>query len=171
MPYVQAIPPGRHVVDRKAAVVAGLRVVAGVHDQDVRDHARVDVAVDAHQPGVRERIALRLAASVQAEVEAVGLADREHVVVEWIVIGEPHRRAERHDQHMGRVGLVGNGDLDRDGLGRRRHRRGSFEIQDGIAQIGRGLVVFLENDDPARHPSRWTRLDRSNSQQRTDCRR
>ncbi len=91
MPDMEAIPPGGHVGDRKAAVVPGLRVVAVFQDQNVGDHARVDIAVDAHQPGVSEGIALRLATAVQAEVEAVGLADREHVVVERIVVREPHR--------------------------------------------------------------------------------
>src|SRR6266550_5560483 len=45
VPDVQAISTGRHVVDRKAAVVGGDRKSTRLNSSHVRDHARVHVAV------------------------------------------------------------------------------------------------------------------------------
>src|SRR6266550_4584902 len=61
---MQPVAPAGHIVDRKGAVVSGLRVVAVLHDQHVGDHARVHVAVDAYQPGGGEHVALCFAAVV-----------------------------------------------------------------------------------------------------------
>src|SRR5439155_5997624 len=82
VPDVEAIAPAGHVVDGEAAVVARLRVVPVLTDEHVGDHARVDVAVHPYQTGMIERIALCLAPTVEPQVEAVGLAHREDVVIE-----------------------------------------------------------------------------------------
>src|SRR6266566_4324393 len=63
VPHVQPISTWRHVVDREAAVGPGLRVVPVRHDLHVSDHARMDVAVDAHESRIRERMALGFAAA------------------------------------------------------------------------------------------------------------
>src|SRR5205823_10239714 len=58
MPDVEAISARGHVVDREAAVTARLREIAVRHHQHVRYHARMHVAVDAHQSRLRESVAL-----------------------------------------------------------------------------------------------------------------
>src|SRR5213592_88301 len=151
VPHVQPISPGGHVLDREATVARGLGVIAVRHHPNVRHHARMHVAVDADETGMLERVALRLAAAVQPEVEAVGLADGEDVVVEWIVIGKAHRRADGDDHHVRRVLLVGDGDFHGSRVCRRRHRGGRFEIEHRVAQVRRGLVVLFENHDLAGH--------------------
>src|SRR4029077_2873046 len=95
VPDVQAIAPGGHVVDGETAVVARLRVVPVLHDKHVGHHTRVDVAVHSHQTRVIERMALGFAPTVQPQVEAVGIAHREDVVIEGIVIRKSDGRADR----------------------------------------------------------------------------
>src|SRR3989442_10329545 len=89
VPDVQPISARRDVVDREAAVGPGLPVVPDRHDLHVGDHARMHVAVHAHESRIRERMALGVTAAVQAEVELIRLADREDVVIEGIVIRKP----------------------------------------------------------------------------------
>src|ERR1041384_4452510 len=101
------------------------------------------VAVDAHETGVLEGVALRLTAAVQAEVEAVRLADGEDVVVERIMVGEADRRTHRDDDDVRRVRLVGDRDLDGDGLRLRRGPARAPEIQPRAAPTGRGPVALF----------------------------
>ena len=150
---MEAIAARGHVVDGEAAVVPRLREVAVLHHQHVRHHARMHVAVHAHEARMGEGVALRLTAPVEPEVETVGLAHGKDVVIERIVVRKADRRAHRHDDDMRRVGLVGDCDFNGRGLRRRGDCGGGFEIEHGITEVGRGLVVLLENHDMPSHPT------------------
>src|SRR5690242_10929229 len=56
VPHVQPVVPGRHVVEREAAVAARLGEPAIGRDHHERDHARMHVAEHAHQTGTREGV-------------------------------------------------------------------------------------------------------------------
>src|SRR6184192_4004928 len=147
VPDPQRVRPGRHVLQCEAPVPTRLSVMAGRHHLNERDHAGVDVAEYPHQPGPRERPLLRLATAVLAQVELAGFAHREDVVVEGIVVGEPHRGADGHDHNARHELLVVDGDLGHPGA---RRPGGPLQPDDGGAEIRRWRVVpSLQQDDPA----------------------
>src|SRR5262245_49498414 len=71
---------GRDALDAEAAVGAGLHEEGVLSHGDEGAHLRVDVAVDARDPGDLEGPRAGLGALVEGEIEAVVARDREHVV-------------------------------------------------------------------------------------------
>src|SRR5438132_13307837 len=148
VPHVPRVAPRRHACDGEAAVGRRLRVVACGHHLNERHHTGVDVAEHAHQAGAREGVTFRLAPPVPPQVERIGLARGENVVLERVVVRELHRRAERHDRHPRYERLVAGRDLER--LGARRGGRPplALEVDDGIAEIGGRRVALLQDGHP-----------------------
>ena len=107
----------------------------------------MDVAVDPHQARVREPLVVRSAAGVQAEVEAVRIAQRKDVVVERILVGKTDRRAERddHDARMKLARVQRHLDPGKGGA-----RTAPLEPQYGVPQIGRRTPGRLANLNPPR---------------------
>src|SRR5436189_133752 len=141
MPDMQHPTARRHARDRERPVHRRLGEVAAGYHLDERHHAGMNVAEHADQARRRERPIAHLTPAVLSEVEG-GLGG-EDVVVEGIMIDEPHGRSHRHDHHAGHVFLV----VDRDVRGDRLGSRAAVEIHDRRAEVGRGLAAFLQQRD------------------------
>src|SRR5215510_7217561 len=148
VPHVQLVGPGLDAGDRERPVPARLREMVRRHHLHERHHAGVHVAEHPHQPGIAEHRGLAFAAAIEAEVEAVRVRHREHVVVEGVVIGERHRRADGNDQHVRGKRLVADRDLE---PGRCERYAVPDEVDDGVTKVGRWRVVFFLDGDAAAH--------------------
>src|SRR6266571_3731501 len=167
VPRMQRVRAGRHVIDHEGSIGRRLRGEPIHCHQHERHHARVDVAEHPDQTRARKGPTLRFSAPVLPEVELVRIARREDVVIEGIVVREPHRRAERDDHDPRHEFLVVDGDLDGDGW---RGRARSLEIHHGGAQVGRRLVLLLEHRDASADPSlRRAALPSDAAQARQEC--
>src|SRR6266568_3679344 len=147
VPDVQRVRARRDVGNDEAAVTGRLREQTAAHHLHEGHHTGVDVAEHAHQPRMCERLSAGLPPSIPLQVELVGVARGEDVVVERIAVGEAHRRADRDHQHAGDEFLVAGRHLDRDGV-----RCGAPALQEYHRgpQIGRRLPLLLEHRDAAR---------------------
>ena len=66
----------------------------------------MDVAEDVRNAGLVKNHIARATRFIEAEIEALALKKRKHVVKEGIPIGKLHRRTDRHHQDMGLETLV-----------------------------------------------------------------
>lgn len=165
-------PPRRHALDAEASlrVAHGERVVLEHHH--VGDHARVDVAVDGHQPGPLERdAARRVAAAILAEVERVQRRDREHVVVDAVAVRERDRLPghDREDARPETLALLH--ELGRPG-GRRAREASQVDHHAGVVVARRGAAeerlaqhAHLAFDHPTRLRPRGRERQREDREQ------
>src|SRR5256885_16737171 len=89
----------------------------------------MDVAVDVHDPRLREPDALRLSASVLAEIESLHRGDAEHAMEDWIAVREGDRGSDRDGEHPRSERLVFL-----------LHRRGAARAGEGRVDGGRDLL-------------------------------
>src|SRR5881394_3389870 len=149
VPDVQRVRARRDVGNDEAAVARRLREQTAAHHLDEGHHAGVDVAKHTHQPRMCERLSAGLPPPIPLQVELVGVAGGEDVVVERIAVGEAYRRADRDHQHAGDEFLVAGRDLDREGVrcgASPPARQGDYRGP----KLGRRLSLLLEHRDAAR---------------------
>ena len=141
MPGVQLVAARRDARKRERSVGGGPGVERRREHHDDGGHLRMDVAVDRDHSRLVEPRRPRLTAAVEPEIERAFLGEREHVVVERIVVGERHARPWCDDHDLGSERLVLGDDLHVAGSSAAR----AVEPYDRGDYVGRALAAFLED--------------------------
>jgi len=97
IPESQRVAAWRYLRDGDLAVTVRHSIVGRGNCNHHRAHLRMDVAKNVRNAGlVKDNIA-DAAGLVQAQIKALSVKKRKHIVKKWITIGELHHRTDRDD--------------------------------------------------------------------------